>query len=756
MERDPARPALFESLLVFENFPVGEQLRGQGATLRVEGVELEERTNYPLTLIAAPGRELSLELIHHRGAFSADLVERALGHLGALLEQMAADDPERSLADLSLLTAAERQALRVEWNDTRTALRPVACLHELFAEQARRTPGALAVDAPDGELTYHELDAAAGRLARRLGALGIGPEVPVGIFAERSLEMVVGVLAVLKAGGAWLPIDPEYPADRIAYMLADSGVPALLAQDHLLARLPEHGARVVSLTGAAAPGPGVETGAARAPVGHPLNLAYVIYTSGSTGRPKASMNTHQGIVNRLLWGQERFGLTAEDRVLQKTPFSFDVSVWEFFWPLLTGARLIMARPGGHQDPDYLVETIVSKGITIVHFVPSMLQVFVEAAGVERCALLKQVICGGEALPPDLERRFHARLSAGLHNLYGPTEAAVEVTYWTCRGEARGSVPIGRPVANTQIRLLDRDLAPVPAGVPGELHIGGVQLARGYLGRPELTAERFIPDPFAGEPGARLYKTGDLARYLAGGEIDFLRRLDHQIKIRGFRVELNEIETALSGLPEVRETAVVLREDEPGRPRLVAYVVPRDGALDVRELRQALASTLPDFMIPALFVPLPALPLNPNGKLDRRALPAPDGARPELDDYVAPRTPLEEGIARIWEELLGIDRAGIHDDFFALGGDSLVAMRLTSKLGRTFGVEVPLRSLFEQPTVADLAALVDQRQIERAGNADAEALNRLLAEIEGLADEDARLLLTADDPAPGPAGEVSGD
>ena len=560
--------------------------------------------------------------------------------------------------------------------------------------------------------------ARAGRLAGELRRLGVGPEVRVGICAERSLALLVGLTAILTAGGAYVPLDPSYPAERLAFLLKDSGVPVLLTGgltggltgDGLAASLPglpSQGTKILALD---APYPAAP--ALPAPEIDPDHLAYVLYTSGSTGRPKGAMNTHRGIVNRLLWMQERYRLGPRDRVLQKTPISFDVSVWELFWPLLTGACLVVAQPGGHRDPAYLVETIRRREITFLHFVPALLAAFLEAPGVERCVSLRQVVASGEELPADLERRFFSRLGTQLENLYGPTEAAVDVTFWPCDPDgAAGRVPIGRPVANTALHLLGRDLRPVPPGAAGELCIGGVQVARGYLGRPDLTAERFVPDPFAtaadADAGGRLYRTGDLVRHRPSGELDFLGRIDHQVKIRGFRVELGEIEAALAAHPAVERSVVVVREDRPGDRRLVAYaaVAPgKEGDALAGELRASLEARLPGPMIPAAFVLLPALPLTPNGKVDRRALPAPEwraGA-----DSVAPRTPLEEVLAGIWCEVLGVERVSVRDDFFRLGGHSLLATQLIARVRQMFQVELPLRRLFETPTVEALALAVE--------------------------------------------------
>jgi amino acid adenylation domain-containing protein len=672
--------------------------------------------------LAQEGEGFAATLIYDREIFDAATMSRLAGHFGNLLAGAAAG-PGRRLSDLPLLTEGESQQLLREWNDTGTPYPEAPCLHELVAAQAARSPERVAVAFEGESLTYAELEAAAGRLAQHLAGLGAGPEVPVAICAERSLELVVGLLAILKSGSAYLPLDPSYPADRLAYMLEDSRAPVLLVHERLLERLPDPGAAVLLLDGMAAAGTCTASSSPSSPGALPgsPNLAYVIYTSGSTGRPKGTMNAHRGIVNRLLWMQERFRLTADDAVLQKTPFSFDVSVWEFFWPLLAGARLVMARPGGHQDPSYLVDTIAAQGITTLHFVPSMLQAFLEAPGVERCTSLERVVCSGEALPAELERRFYARMpaGAGLYNLYGPTEAAVDVTHWTCERESRrAAVPIGVPVANTRIHLLDPSFRPVPVGVSGELYIGGVQVGRGYLGRPGLTAEKLVPDPFEpSDPGGRLYRSGDLARHLPAGEIEFLGRMDHQVKIRGFRIELQEIEAALAALPAVREAVVVALDGGSLLDhRLVAYVAASGGEdLSPAVLRESLKESLPDSMVPAAFVVLPSLPLSPNGKVDRRALPAPEaavfagaaGERP----FTAPRTELERLLAGLWKEYLrraAPVEVGVQDDFFALGGNSLGAALLVNRLQERLGGSVPVAALFEASTVERMARYLSER------------------------------------------------
>ncbi len=626
----------------------------------------------------------------------------------------------QAIADHRLLSEEDRRRLLAHFNDTAKDYSLEQSLPRLCEEQAARTPDAEAVRFEEHSLTYRELNQRANRLAHRLRARGVGPETLVGICMERSLELVIGLLGILKAGGAYVPLDPDYPAERLAYMLGDAHVRVLLTMRPLVERLPIHGTHLICLDEDL---PDRNSQCVGNPVSGvlPHNLAYMIYTSGSTGRPKGAMNTHRGICNRLAWMQDAYQLTASDCVLQKTPFSFDVSVWEFFWPLIVGARLVLARPGGHRDSAYLVDLIAACRVTTLHFVPSMFHAFLEEPNLDRCASLKRVICSGEALPVDLHDRFFARLPAELHNLYGPTEAAVDVTYWACRaGSETRTVPIGRPIANTQIFLLDQALQPVPLGEAADLYIGGVGLGRGYAGRPDLTAEKFIPHPFAAEPGERLYRTGDLARYRADGAIEFLGRTDHQVKIRGFRIELGEIEAVLGKHPAVREVTVMAREDRPGDTRLVAYVVAPGAGADATVLRGYAAERLPEHMVPGVIVPLDALPLMPNGKVDRATLPAPtySGAAGE-----GPRTPLEELLAAIWCSVLTVERVGRDDSFFALGGHSLSAARVMARVREALGINPSLHLLFEQPTLARFARAVADAQ-EETGVEQAPALTAL--------------------------------
>jgi amino acid adenylation domain-containing protein len=700
-ERNPSYSQLFQVMINWRDRDLQMPFIGLEG-LVVEPLLAESRTSkFDLTLVVTDGREeIWLELEYNTDLFDEARIARMFGHYQTLLESVASD-PGQRLSELPLLTVEERRQVLVEWNQTRADYPDGILLHGLFEAQVERTPDAVAVEFKGNQLSYRELNERANQLAHYLHGMGVGPDTLVGVCMERSLEMVVALYGVLKAGGAYVPIDPDYPPERVAFMLEDAGAPVLLTQRGLVGRLPSQSGRVVCL----------DTDweqIAREDVANPAkvtgldNLAYMIYTSGSTGRPKGAMNTHRGICNRLLWMQDQYGLTEADKVLQKTPFSFDVSVWEFFWPLLVGARLVVAEPGGHRDAAYLVKLIGEEGITVLHFVPSMLRVFLEEPGVEKCESLQQVMCSGEALPYDLQEQFFKLLPAQLHNLYGPTEAAVDVTHWTCRrGDERKVVPIGRPVANTQIYILDRHLQPVPIGVAGELHIGGVQVGRGYHKRSELTAEKFIPDPISGEAGAQLYKTGDLCRWLADGAVEYLGRMDFQVKIRGFRVELGEIEEALRQHVGVRD-AVVVREE--GEKRLVAYVVLEgEPACTTAELREDLKKKLPEYMVPAAWVVLPALPLTPNGKIDRKALPLPRAeAMGDLRTaYETPGSEMEQKIAAIWQDVLGIAEVGRNTNFFDLGGHSLLLMKVRGQLRQAFGQDVTMVDLFRYPTVRAL-------------------------------------------------------
>ncbi|HEU4508570.1 MAG TPA: amino acid adenylation domain-containing protein [Pyrinomonadaceae bacterium] len=1044
----PRGTPLFESTVVFESMLPTSGSHDHGKDFEIRNGAVYEWSHFPLAAVVWPTPELTIDLWYDCRRFDLDTITRMLGHWQTLLEGIAAGAEQR-LSELSLLTSKENQRLIFDWNQTYVeyAERDL-CLHELFEQQAERRSEAVAVVCEGRELTYRELNERADQLSLYLQTLGVGPEVLVGICVERSLEMVVGLLAILKAGGAYVPLDPSYPAERLRFMLADAGAPVLLTQQRLLSLLPAHDATVVCLDAdwetiaQLCPPP------AAPPVATTENLAYMIYTSGSTGLPKGAMTTHSAIVNRLLWMQQAYELNKSDRVLQKTPLSFDVSGWELFWPLITGARMVLARPEGHKDSSYLIDLIDEQQITTLHFVPSMLQAFLEDRGVERCTSLRRVICSGEALTVNLQERFFERLGgAELHNLYGPTEAAIDVTFWRCeRDDRRSSVPIGRPIANTQLYILDERLELVPVGATGELYLGGVGLARGYHGRPELTAEKFIPDAMSGRSGSRWYRTGDVVRYGEEGEVEYLGRVDQQVKVRGNRIELGEIEAVLVSHPGIQEAVVTIHEHAEGDVRLRAYLVPDqeqafpvrqllrfekegllagrsrlelpngreivclankeearflykeifeehcyfrsgislkhgacvfdvganigmftlfagtrcrdvtvyafepvpaifevlklnaalsglnvklfdcglsreaatevftyypqfpgssgrfgdpvrdrevlksgvlnmlrddsetegfsseeleaiigervserlideqitcqlrtisevisensieridllkidaeksesdvlagiseddwlkidqivmevhdlDGRLDqirrlleshgyevnveqeawcegtelynlyarrsgleraaglsdnasqawssqnalLADVRRLLEEQLPEFMMPSAFVMLDALPLTPSGKIDRKALPRPDRARPQRETaFVAPRTPLEQDLVNIWRELLGIEQIGIHDKFFELGGHSLLLTRLASRIHRTFGVEVPLRVLFNTPTVVDMTTAIAARQVEHEDQTEA---HNLLEELKKLSPEEVKALLEAEE------------
>jgi amino acid adenylation domain-containing protein len=716
LPRDLSHNPLFQVLFVLQNSPV------QAETLPDLTLKVQENENhaakFDLSLAFSLSKQGLLGKIEYRAdRFAHSAIARMAEHLQILLEGIVAH-PQQPITELPLLTSSEQQTLLTDWNDTKTAY-ATQCIHHWIEAQVEQTPEAIALTFDDQHLTYQELNARANQLAHYLQTLGVTPDSLVGLFLDRSLEMVVGLLAVLKAGGAYVPLDPGYPSERLAFMLRDTQVSILLTQSQLVETLPDRTATIICLDR------DWQT-IASSPITNPVSavtpdhLAYVIYTSGSTGQPKGAMNTHRGLNNRLQWMQETYQLTSGDRVLQKTPFSFDVSVWEFFWTLMTGAKLVMAKPGGHQDSAYLVSLVDQEQVTTVHFVPSMLQAFLEEPDLDRCISLRRIICSGEALPLSLQERYFTRLSAELHNLYGPTEAAIDVTVWQCDPQSDlTNVPIGSPIANIQIYLLDQAGHPVPMGIPGELHIGGIGLARGYWNRPDLTAEKFVPNPFCQAdgssdfPSSRLYKTGDLARYLPDGSIEFLGRIDHQVKLRGFRIELGEIEATLDQHPTIRQTVVTL-QNTPQGDRLVAYLIPdQHPNLTDQDLRAFLSQKLPAYTIPAVFLWLPSFPLTPSGKIDRKALPIPERSPIHSTSSIPPQTAIEKQLAAIWQNLLGLERISINHNFFELGGHSLLALRVVSRVRDIFKLELPLRTVFDYPTLTALAGQIERlHQIQK--------------------------------------------
>jgi len=704
----PRGQALFESTMTFENYPVNMSSpqtvsTPQRQSLGVGGLTALNRPHYPISVTVVPHSSLLLKLTYDRRRFDDATVERMLEHFKNLLEGIAAR-PQARVCELSLLSASEKRQQLFTWNQTATEL-PAESVVQLFEEHVARTPEQVAIVCGDERVTYVELNRQANVVALELRQRGVGPDVLVGICIERSVKLIVALLGVLKSGGAYVPLDPAYPQERLRFMLEDARPRVLLTQRSLLPTLPQSEAAPVlcveDLTSHKGTNADNEFFA-------PLrvwaeNLVYVIYTSGSSGTPKGAMITHGGVLNSLQWKQQRFGLTEEDAFLMHTSLNFDPSVWEVFWPLMVGGRVVIA-PAGMLESSALLRYMEEQSVTCAYFVPSMLGVLVQEPRLSECRSLRYVINGGEKLPLGVMREFKGMSRAELIHSYGPTEVTVGATEWPCEAAA-DRVLIGRPIGNTHAYVLDGRMEPLPLGVAGELYIGGVGVGRGYIGQAALTAERFVPDPFSRKVGARLYRTGDMVKYDGEARLEFMGRVDDQVKLRGYRIEPGEIEAVLRRHQQMREAVVVMR-DESGEKRLVAYIVSEAGP---DELRDFLRQHLPAYMIPAAWVKLEALPLTANGKVDRRALPDPDSQRPELSSaYIAPRTAIEREIAEVWQEVLGVEGVGADDNFFDLGGHSLHAIRVHGKLCAKFGNELSLVQLFQFPTITALAGLITQK------------------------------------------------
>ena len=746
----PRGASLFDSIVVFENYPVDATAVLGNDSFCLENIQVSQQTNYPLTLIALPGEQLQVRISYDTNRFDDGTITRLLGHFQTLLEGIVAN-PEARVSQLPLLTEFEKNQLLIDGHNPQVDYPVTKCLHQLFEEQVKRTPEAVAVVYSDQQLTYNELNCRANQLAHYLQSLGVKPDQLVGICLERSLEMIVGLLGILKAGGAYVPLDPEYPIERLSFMLEDAQLSVLLTQQKLGETLPQHQAQIIYLD---SDWEKIAENSHSNPENTvtPDNLAYVIYTSGSTGKPKGVLVNHSNVVRLFAATDAWYNFSSQDVWSLFHSYAFDFSVWEMWGALLYGGRLVVVPYLVTRSPEAFYQLLCQEKVTILNQTPTAFRQLIQAEeslkgsfpplsrGVRGDRLsttdndlsLRLVIFGGEALEinslqPWFQR--HGDQCPQLVNMYGITETTVHVTYRPLSMtdlDSTASV-IGRPIPDLQVYLLDQYLQLVPVGVPGEMYVGGAGVTKGYLNRPELTTERFISSPFekdevipptplnkGGNEPSKLYKTGDLARYLPKGELEYLGRIDNQVKIRGFRIELGEIEALLASHPQIWETVVIVRDDTTGDKRLVAYIVPQsEKIITINEIRQFLKAKLPDYMIPNAFVILDALPLTANGKIDRRALPPPESSSEPSDKYVAPRNPIEDILVTVWSEVLKVEKVGINDNFFELGGHSLLATKLVAQIRDRLKVELPLRQLFNSATLAELAQGIEQLKQEKS-------------------------------------------
>lgn len=720
-DRDPSKPPLVS--IIFNVDQEGE------ASTAYQNLEMEfgsnPRTfeNFDLNLnITMSAKGSVMEATYNTSLWRKSTMERRLTELEAFYRHLE-NNPQKSIGDIELLLPADREQIIGRWGKShRDYGLDRLSLHGLIESAVDQYPQHIAVISGDEKMTYAQMDERANQLAHYLIAQGVGAETLVPIMMERSLEMVIAINAVLKAGGAYLPLDPEHPMDRVEYIVEEAGAKLVLSQARFAQNLPKQVAQLAVdtaqelLSGFSSQRPQV--------VIKPDQMAYVIYTSGSTGKPKGVMNEHQAVCNHMRWMQETYRLTPQDKVVQKTPYTFDVSLWELFLPLMCGSQLIMAKPGGHKETAYLIELVNQHQITHIHFVPSMLYLFLQEADDQKCPSIKRVLASGEAVAKDLEQRFAKSFAdVELWNLYGPTEAAIHVTYWLCaQGDQATSVPIGYPLSNTRLYVVDNNLKLQPPGVPGELLLAGIQVARGYVNRPDLTQERFIADPYVQDKPGRVYRTGDLVRMRDDGVIDYIGRNDFQVKLRGQRIELGEIELVLSQFPGVIQTVVLAREDRKNDQRLVAYLMTKDGkAPENQALRDHLRGYLPDYMVPAHFVTLSEFPLTSSGKVDRKALPAPVLGEVDENTLALPENPIEEQLVQVWKDILGLEKVGVTNDFFELGGHSLLGTQMFARVKNIFSINIGLRKLFEAPTIRQLAAIIDAET--RSGNTQAKIVPR---------------------------------
>ncbi|MBP5974299.1 amino acid adenylation domain-containing protein [Brasilonema sp. CT11] len=721
---------LFESLLVFENYPLDSAEQESKKSLEISHLRCFERTNYPLTVVVNPESKLSGRIIYDTSRFEEQTIERMIGHFQTLLQGMAAN-LQQYISQLSLLSAAEEEQLILQENQQKTASIHYKCIHTLFEEQVEKTPDAVAVVYEKEYLTYRDLNNRANQLAHYLQALGVKPEVRVEICVERSPLMVVGILAILKAGGAYVPVDSAYPSERLEFMLKDVQAPILLTQTHLCEQLPIDNQTVVNLDSDWKIIDQYKEDNLPSEV-NPENLAYIIYTSGSTGTPKGTEVPHRSIIG-FMFGVDYIQLDANQIWLQHSSISWDGLTLELWPPLLHGGRCVL-YPDQIPTPEGLSRIITEQQVNTLFLTTALFNLMIDTMP-EGLLGIKQLLTGGESVSVAHVRHALELLpETQIINAYGPCECTVITSCYPISkqlGQNVHSIPIGKPIGDRTVYLLDRDLHRVPIGVPGELYVGGASVARGYLNQPTLTREKFIPNPFL--EGDTLYKTGDLVRRLPDGNLEFLGRIDTQVKIRGFRIELEEIEAVLNQNPDIKQVVAIIREDEPGNKYLVAYLLTTDNPPTASTLRNFLNQKLPDYMIPSAFVFLEEFPLTPNGKINRRALPAPDASQRNLEvDFVAPRTPTEQELAMIWTEVLKLKQIGIYDNFFELGGHSLLATQVVSRLREVFSLDFPLRYVFENPTIAELAQKVIDQQIEQAEN---DELTQLLGEVEQLSEEE---------------------
>ncbi|WP_265445529.1 non-ribosomal peptide synthetase [Acetivibrio straminisolvens] len=708
-ERDISRTPLFQVMFILHNT---RQVELEMPGVKMEPIDVESGlAPFDLRLQLTEGEDgIKGGFDYCKALFDADTVKRMAGHLKSILEAICLN-PEEKVSKIKLLTKDEEEKIFFEFNNTRAHYPTNKAIFRLFEEQAAKNPDSTAVIFGDDKLSYRELNEKANQLAHLLKSKGVKPESIVGIMLERSMEMIIGIMAIEKAGGAYLPIDPHYPEDRINYILEDSGVSVLLTSGKFHDMNIQGNIQRIFLEDKS-----LYQGESNNPANAvlPNSLAYVIYTSGSTGKPKGTLIEHHSLVNRINWMQKKYPIGPNDTILQKTPFTFDVSVWEMFWWSTQGAKVCFLEPGGEKDPGKILEAIEKNNITVIHFVPSMLNIFLEylkeTGQAQRAKSLRQVFASGEALTSQQVKLFNSLLGTNgtrLSNLYGPTEATIDVSYYDCpTDEVPDIIPIGKPIDNIQLLIMDKNMQPQPIGVPGELCIAGVGLARGYLNRPELTSEKFVASPLV--PCKRIYRTGDLARWMPDGNIEYLGRMDFQVKLRGLRIELGEIEGALLSHPSVKECVVTAWEKEPGNVHLVGYIVcDKENPVESGELQAFLAKSLPEYMVPRIYVFLDALPLSSNGKADRKALPVP--VLSKESNYAAPQNEVEKILADIWKEELGLESVGVNDNFFEVGGHSLLLTKIHSRIKKQFNKDFPLVDMFTYSTISSLAKFIKGEQ-----------------------------------------------